>query len=69
MSANNEVRTVDVGIITAYGYAVAGGYTGTVEEFEAGLAASAQSAANAGASATAAAASELEAQAWAEGKK
>lgn len=52
-----EQRRVDLGIITAYGEAVNAGYEGTKEEFEAGLAASANYAENAAASAEAAAGS------------
>lgn len=50
-------KKIEIAIITAYGFARLGGYTGTKEEFEAGLAASAQYATNAAASATAAAGS------------
>lgn len=56
-----EPRNVDLGIVTAYGLAVAAGYTGTKEEFAEGLKNSANYADNAGASAEAAAQSETNA--------
>ena len=42
MANNNQTITRNLGHATAYAFAVAGGYTGTKEEFEAGLAASAE---------------------------
>jgi len=65
----DEVTQVvkNLGLVTAYGYAKAGGYTGTEEEFEEAAAAIAAGAASATASAAAAALSETAAQAWATG--
>jgi len=53
----------DLGMVTAYAYALSQGYTGTEEEFAEGVLASAEYADNAQASATAAAQSKTDAQA------
>ena len=50
-------KKIPIAIITAFGFARLGGFTGTKEQFAEGLAASAQYATNAQASATAAAGS------------
>ena len=75
----NGVLTRNLGHVTAYGYAKAGGYTGTEAEFEALMAgyadaagyaqAAANSAAAAANSVTAAGNKVKDAQAWAEGKR
>ena len=69
-------KVVDLGPLTAYDFAVEGGYEGTEEEFEEGLAASADYAENAAASATSAAGSATSAtgsardsEAWAVGQR
>ena len=53
----------DLGMVTAYAYALSQGYTGTEEEFAEGVLASAEYADNAQASATAAAQSKIDAEA------
>ena len=58
----------DLGAVTAYGYAVDQGYTGTEAEFAALMASYASVAEDAAASATAAATSEDNAEAWAVGQ-
>ena len=62
-------RVENVGIFTAYGFAREGGYSGTKQEFETGLARSADYANNAAASATAASNSAKDSEAYAIGKR